>query len=132
MQIVELQKINKLNEKALLLLNNKINVSFYNYFMFNSVEWLIENQEKIEKDFNENMEKLEFYIIMSNDFDERVILINNLKKKGIEEFSRYITSCPFENITSKYMNELKIKYDLFKSIHDDYQTVLYFDRIRRR
>lgn len=132
MIINDLYKVNILNKKALMLLNYEIDKSFYDMYMFNEVSWLLEKQNKIEDDFNNNIEKLEFDIIMNSDFDERITLINNLKKKGIEDFSKYITSCPFKNITSEYLKELKSKFDLFKSIHDEYQTVLYFDRIRRR
>lgn len=108
-----------------------INTEFYNEFMFKSLEWLLKNENKINEDFNTHLEELEFYVINSN-LDERVELILGLKRKGIEDFSKYITSCPFQNITSKFMEELKLKFDLFKSIHDDYQAILYFDRIRRK
>lgn len=132
MIVNELYKLENLNKKATMLLNMiKETREFYDNYMFNQLSWLLDNEERINNDFKKYLNDLEF-VVINSDLEERVNLILALKNKGIEEFSKYITSCPFEYISIKLLNDIRVKFDLFKSITDDYQAIVYFDRIRRR
>ena len=64
MKINELDKINELNEMASILINNGIDNKFYEIYMFNDVNWLLENEEKIRSDYENNKYKCKFYILV--------------------------------------------------------------------
>lgn len=125
-KIKNLYSLNNLNDKCKILLNNSnklsddINPDFYDFYFLNSLDWLIENQKKINNDFYNNLDKLKFDVIFSN-LDERVNIILNIK--DIEEFEEYISS--------KSDFDLQIKFNKFTNIKDDYLKLKYFDSIKR-
>lgn len=124
-KIKNLYSLNILNEKCKILLNNSnkltdINLEFYDFYFLNNLDWLIENQDKINNDFNNNINKMKFDIVYSN-LDERVNIILNIK--DLDEFAEYISS--------KSDFDLQIKFNKFANIKDDYLKLKYFDRIKR-
>lgn len=124
-KIKNLYSLNILNEKCKILLNNSnkltdINLEFYDFYFLNNLDWLIENQDKINNDFNNNINKMKFDIIFSN-LDERVNIILNIK--DLDEFAEYISS--------KSDFDLQIKFNKFANIKDDYLKLKYFDSIKR-
>ena len=62
MKIRKLYLLNVLYEMAATNLNHHVDNKFYNYFMYNDVNWLIDNHEKITKDFLDNYDKYQFDI----------------------------------------------------------------------
>lgn len=129
-KILDLVRINILNKKTILLLNYNIDNNFYDNFMFNNIKWLDENREKIEDDFNKNIEIMRFSIIDS-DLDERVELINDLVNKDICEFNNYINIMPYNELSNKDKEIIEIKFNTFKTF-DSYDRINYFDNIRRK
>ena len=129
MKINDLYEVNILNEKAKLLLNNSIDNDFYDFYFENGADWLKTNKKKIEEDFNNNVEKMKFDIIVNSNLDERITLIKSLKNDTIEEFENYI--CLPTKSERKYLKELKKVFKEFKTIDDDYLLVNYFNRICR-
>lgn len=124
-KIKNLYSLNILNEKCKILLNNSNKLKneiqdFYDFYFLNSLDWLIKNQDKINNDFNNNLDKIKFDIVFSN-LDERVNIILNIK--DIEEFEEYISS--------KSDFDLQIKFNKFANIKDDYLKLKYFDSIKR-
>lgn len=124
-KIKNLYSLNILNEKCKILLNNSnkltdINPDFYDFYFLNNLDWLIENQDKINNDFKNNLDKIKFDVIFSN-LDERVNIILNIK--DLEEFAEYVSS--------KSDFDLQIKFNKFANIKDDYLKLKYFDMIKR-
>lgn len=124
-KIKNLYSLNILNEKCKILLNNSnkladINPEFYDFYFLNNLDWLIENQNKINNDFKNNLDKIKFDVIFSN-LDERVNIILNIK--DLEEFAEYVSS--------KSDFDLQIKFNKFANIKDDYLKLKYFDSIKR-
>lgn len=132
MKIQDLYKINTLDRKAALLLNNNIDNNFYDNYMFKDLEWLLENQNKIESDFNNNIDKLKFDIILNSNLDERVDLIINLKKAPIEEFSNYINYVPYSVLEQSVKDDIRNIFYAFRNINDNYELIEFFDRYRRK
>ncbi len=132
MKIQDLYKINILDRKAALLLNNNIDNSFYDNYMFKDLEWLLENQNKIESDFNNNIDKLKFDIILNSNLDERINLIINLKNGTIEEFSNYINYIPYQNLDQKDKNDMMSLFYEFRKINDTHELIEFFEKFRRR
>lgn len=124
-KIKNLYSLNILNEKCKILLNNSnkladINPEFYDFYFLNNLDWLIENQNKINNDFKNNLDKIKFDVIFSN-LDERVNIILNIK--DLEEFAEYVSS--------KSDFDLQIKFNKFANIKDDYLKLKYFDSVKR-
>lgn len=123
--------IKKLNEKAKLLLNNRIDDEFYDFYMTKGEDWLLNNQEKIESDYNNNIDKMEFNIILSTKLEERNKLICNLVNSDIEEFSKYIDYIPYSILNNKDKKEIEKKFNIFKNFEKDEERINYFDTICR-
>lgn len=124
-KIKNLYSLNVLNEKCKILLNNSNKLQneiqdFYDFYFLNSLDWLIENQDKINQDFYNNINKMKFDIVFSN-LDERVNIILNIT--DLEEFAEYVSS--------KSDFDLQIKFNKFANIKDDYLKLKYFDSIKR-
>lgn len=119
-KIKNLYSLNVLDEKCTILLNNNINPDFYDFYFLNNLDWLLKNQDKINRDFYNNLDKIKFDVIFSN-LDERVNLILNIK--DLEEFEEYVSS--------KSDFDLQIKFNKFANIKDDYLKLKYFDSIKR-
>lgn len=132
MKIKELNEINILKDKTSILLNHNIDSDFYDYFFEKDISWLVENKQKIEKDFTNNLEKMKFDIIINSKLDERYELVKSLKNVSIKEFSKYISFIPFDNLDKSIINDMEAKFDYFKSINDDYQLIQYFNSICRK
>lgn len=132
MKINKLHEINILNTKAGILVNHHIDEDFYDYFFENELNWLLENKDKIENDFNKNIDKLKFDIILNTKLDERIDLILSLKNASIEEFSNYINYIPFATLDKKSKSQVTKYFDEFKSIKDNHDAVRFFERICRK
>lgn len=127
-KIHDLYNLNRLNEKCRILLNNNINLEFYDFYFLNNLDWLIENQDKINNDFNNNINKMKFDIVFSN-LDERVNIILNIK--DLDEFAGYVYFIPFKILKKRKQNKIKKMFAEFQNIKDDYDKLKYFDRIKR-
>ena len=124
-KIKNLYSLNILNEKCKILLNNsnKLNSEiqdFYDFYFLNDLDWLIKNEDKINQDFYNNLDKMKFDIVFSN-LDDRVNIILNIT--DLEEFAEYVSS--------KSDFDLQIKFYKFANIKDDYLKLKYFDSIKR-
>lgn len=122
MKINKLNKINELNEMASALLNNGIDNKFYDYYMLNVVNWLLENEEKIRSDYENNKYKCKFYILVCQNLLDKSKVLNKVIAMGKEELQKYISS-EF-NIDEVYSKLSKTK--------DDYNKLLYFEKVRIR
>lgn len=123
--------IRKLNEKARLLLNNRIDDEFYDFYMMKGDEWLLNNQEKIESDYNNNIDKMKFDIILNTKLEDRNKLICDLVNSDIEEFSKYIDYIPYIILNNKDKKEIEKKFNIFKNFGKDEERINYFDTICR-
>lgn len=132
MKISELTKINTLNEKATLLCNARCDENFYDFYFKKPIEWLLENENKINDDYNNNIDKLKFDIILNTNLDDRCNLILSLKNGTVEEFCNYVNFIPYESLKTAEQNKVTKLYDEFKSIDDDYNSIKYFESICRR
>lgn len=132
MKINNLYKINNLNEKAGMLLNHNIDNDFYDFYMNNEINWLIENEDKINKDFTNNINELKFDIILNSNLDERINLIVELKKASVEEFSNYISHIPFESLKKEEKKNIEKVFEKFNKIDDNYDLIKYFDSVCRK
>ena len=132
MKINKLHEINILNTKAGILVNHHIDEDFYDYYFENDISWLLDNKAKIENDFNKNIDKLKFDVILNTNLDERLDLILSLKKASIEEFSSYINYIPFARLGKKSKNQVTKYFEDFKNIKDNHDTVVFFERICRK
>ena len=130
MIISDLYKLNRLKEISSILLNNKIEPDFYDYYFNNSLNWLLDNQEKIENDLKNNIEKLKFDIIFSK-LEERFELILSLQNATIDEFSKYIDFIPFNVLKKRKQQQIIKKFETFKSLTNDYEKIEYFKKICR-
>lgn len=127
-KIKNLYSLNILNEKCKILLNNNINPDFYDFYFLNNLDWLIENQDKINQDFYNNLDKIKFDVIFSN-LDERVNLILNIK--DLDEFAKCICFAPLKFLKKRKQNEIIKQFNEFNNINNDYLKLKYFDRIKR-
>lgn len=128
MKIENLEKINVLQEKCHLLYPID---SFYDKYWKNDIEWLIINEERINNDFEKNKSKFKFDIILNCKFINNTSEILSLKNASIEEFSNYICFVPFKMSHKKEQSYVMKKFDIFKSISDEWSSVEYFNRIKR-
>ena len=127
-KIKNLYSLNVLNEKCKILLNNNINPDFYDFYFLNNLDWLIENKDKINQDFYNNLDKIKFDVIFSN-LDDRIKLILNIK--DLEEFTQYISIAPFKFLKKKRQNEILKQFNEFSKIKNQYKKLKYFDSIKR-
>lgn len=127
-KIKNLYSLNILNEKCKILLNNNINPDFYDFYFLNSLDWLIKNEDKINQDFYNNLDKIKFDVIFSN-LEDRIKLILNIK--DLEEFTQYISIAPFKFLKKKRQNEILKQFNEFSKIKNQYKKIKYFDSIKR-
>lgn len=127
-KIKNLYSFNVLNEKCKILLNNNINPEFYDFYFLNDLDWLIENQDKINNDFKNNLDKIKFDVIFSN-LDERVNIILNIK--DLDEFAKCICIAPLKFLKKRKQNEIIKQFNEFNNINNDYLKLKYFDRVKR-
>ena len=110
------------------LLNNNNNPDFYDFYFLNNLDWLIENKDKINQDFYNNLDKIKFDVIFSN-LDDRIKLILNIK--DLEEFTQYISIAPFKFLKKKRQYEILKQFNEFSKIKNQYKKIKYFDSIKR-
>lgn len=126
MKIKDLYELNTLHTKAGLLLNNGVNNEFYDLFSWKDLGWLIENKERIEEDFNNNIDKLKFDIIVNTNLSERVDLIINLAYESIDEFCKYMGYVKYEHANKKERAKIEKSFEKFKS-KSEFNRLVYFD-----
>ena len=129
MKVNDLTKLNRLAKISGILLNNNIDNDFYDYYFEHDLSWLFDNEKKIEKDFQDNINKLKFDVILNSNLDERTKLI--LSINDIEEFSNYISIVPFSFLKKRTRNKISKLFDEFMTL-DNYEKVVMFDRICRK
>lgn len=127
-KIQNLYSLNILDEKCKILLNNNINPDFYDFYFLNNLNWLIKNENKINQDFYNNLDKIKFDVIFSN-LDERIDFILTLN--DLEEFAQYIHFIPFKLLNKKKQDEIKKQYEEFQNIQGNFAKIKYFDSIKR-
>lgn len=132
-KIKNLYSLNILNEKCKILLNNSnkltnINPEFYDFYFLNDLDWLIKNENKINQDFYNNLDKIKFDVIFS-DLDERVNIILNIK--DLDEFAKCICFAPLKFLKKRKVNEIIKQFNEFNNINNDYLKLKYFDKIKR-
>ena len=71
LKINDLVKINILEKRCEILLNCRIDDRFYDYYMFNKINWLLENEDKINNDYFNNLDKIKFDVILNSNLNER-------------------------------------------------------------
>lgn len=132
-KIEDLCIINELKEKCSLLDNLKIDEEFYNYYFKNEINFLLKFKEKIERDFQDNLDSLKFDIILNSKFHEDLKnkLILSLKKEDLYDFNNYINFIPFDMLKKSEKNKLENQFNKFKKLND-WESLVYFERIRRR
>ncbi len=132
-KIEDLCIINELKEKCSLLNNLKIDEEFYNYYFKNEINFLLKFKEKIERDFKDNINDLKFDIILNSKFHEDLKnkLILSLKKEDLYDFNNYINFIPFDMLKKSEKNKLENQFNKFKKLND-WESLVYFERIRRR
>lgn len=123
-------RLEELKVKAGLLLNNRVDDEFYDFYMIKGNEWLLNNQERIENDYNNNIEKMKFDIILNTKLEDRNELIDNLVNNDIQEFSKYIDYVPYLILDKKEKKEIENKFNYFKTLNKQ-ERVIYFDTICR-
>lgn len=122
MKIINLDELNKLEQMSRIMLNHNIDNDFYNYYMFNDINWLIENQEKIINDYESNKFKCIFDILINQNILDKTKILNKVISIGKDELKKYIDSS--FNIDEVYSSLINIKYD--------YKKLNYFERVRIR
>ena len=128
---MEIKNMEILERKAAMLLNHNIDNKFYDYYFLNGSDWILENEERINKDYNNNIYLMKFDIILNSDFEERKKLIESLKNVEIDEFSNYLNYIPYETQTKECQMEIQEKFNTFKNINDTNELIKYFDSICR-
>lgn len=68
MKIKNLYLINILEEMASISLNKRINDELYDYYMFNDLEWLLDNAERIINDFYSNINRFSWELEHANEY----------------------------------------------------------------
>lgn len=128
---MEIKNMEILERKAAMLLNHNVDNKFYDYYFLNGSDWILENEERINKDYNNNVYLMKFDIILNSDFEERKKLIESLKNVEIDEFSNYLDYIPYEIQTKECQMEIQEKFNTFKNINDTNELIKYFDSICR-
>ena len=129
LKINDLIKINILEKRCEILLNCRIDDQFYDYYMFNGLNWLLENEKRITNDYFNNLDKIKFDVILNSNLNERFNLI--LKINSLEEFAKYVNFIPFKLLNKRAKNKIEKMFNNFMNIDDEYLKVSYFDRISR-
>lgn len=131
LKINDLVKLDTLEKRCEILLNCRIDDRFYDYYMFNKINWLLENEDKINNDYfnNLNLASVKFHVILNSHLNERFNLI--LKINSLEEFAKYVNFIPFKLLNKRAKNKIEKMFNNFINIDDDYLKVSYFDRISR-
>lgn len=88
MRIKKLYLLNILYEMAATNLNHQIDNNFYDYFMHNDIEWLIDNYQEITRDFVRNYDRYKFdiahnYFKYITDFN--INKLEQIVKRMVEE-----------------------------------------------
>ena len=126
-------KINELREKCKLLCNQSIDREFYDFYFKKGIDFLFENREKIERDFEDNINDLKFDIILNTKFHEELKnkLILSLKKEDLYNFNNYVNFIPFDLLKKSEKIKLENQFKNFKKL-DDWESLVFFERIKRR
>lgn len=132
-KINDLYYLNMLKSKASILLNHNIDNAFYDNFMFNDINWLFNNYEKIESDYQNNLDKLKFDIILNGvNLPETQYFILSLRENDIEEFSNYVNHIPYEILNTEEKSKINKIFEEFKNQSDDYLALKFFDEVERK
>lgn len=119
-------------KKKASLLYNFTDIEFYkeNYIGAN-LSFLLENEERINKDFEDNIGRFKFNILM----DEQLIwsvglrFVNNL---NLEDFSCIVSIIPFSLANKRLQNKLVKQYNEFLNFKNDtYLKVAYLIKNKR-
>ena len=131
LKINDLVKINTLEKRCEILLNCRIDDQFYDYYMYNKLNWLLENEDKINNDYFSNLksDRVKFEVILNSNLNERFDLV--LTIDSLEEFAKYISFIPFKLLKKRDRNAVEKMYNNFISFEDKFLKVNYFNKISR-
>lgn len=124
-KIDELYEIEILKEMCSKMVNVKIKTEFYDYYFLNSLDWLLKNKEKITNDFESNLNKMRFDILVNsyNLYSKYgLMILKQVLKEGKEELKKYI-NLDYITIDEAYNNLIAKK--------SDYARFKYFTRIKK-
>lgn len=125
MKIKDLYDLEKLNEMCGMLLNRRIDDEFYDYFMLKDLSWLLENQEKITNDFENNIEKMRWDILLNSKIINDIYgyqALDSLLKDGVEKLSKYLNN--------EYYDKADEVYNKLINTKDDYLKMAYFKIVK--
>lgn len=125
MKIKDLYDLERLNEMCGMLLNRRIDVEFYDYFMLKDLSWLLENEEKITKDFENNIEKMRWDILLNSKIINDIYgyeALDSLLKDGVEKLSKYLNN--------EYYDKADEVYNKLINTKDDYLKMAYFKIVK--
>lgn len=135
MKINELYKINELEEKCSILAGYS-NDEFYDMFFIKQIEWLLDNEDKINADFSKLLEKnnnsVSFQILLNTNYIDRMESLEKMIKTN--NFDLFLNcTCMFGTKTKdeETLNEKKAQFKYLKSL-ETYDAYIYFERIKRR
>ncbi len=125
MKIKDLYDLERLNEMCSMLLNRRIDDEFYDYFMLKDLSWLLENQEKITNDFENNIEKMRWDILLNSKIINDIYgyqALDSLLKDGVEKLSKYLNN--------EYYDKADEVYNKLINTKDDYLKMAYFKIVK--
>lgn len=125
MKIKDLYDLERLNEMCSMLLNRGIDDEFYDYFMLKDLSWLLENEEKITNDFENNIEKMRWDILLNSKIINDIYgyeALDSLLKDGIEKLSKYLNN--------EYYDKADEVYNKLINTKDDYLKMAYFKIVK--
>lgn len=125
MKIKDLYDLERLNEMCSMLLNRRIDDEFYDYFMLKDLSWLLENEEKITNDFENNIEKMRWDILLNSKIINDIYgyeALDSLLKDGVEKLSKYLNN--------EYYDKADEVYNKLINTKDDYLKMAYFKIVK--
>ena len=125
MKIKDLYDLERLNEMCSMLLNRGIDDEFYDYFMLKDLSWLLENEEKITNDFENNIEKMRWDILLNCKIINDIYgyeALDSLLKDGVEKLSKYLNN--------EYYDKADEVYNKLTNTKDDYLKMAYFKIVK--
>ena len=125
MKIKDLYDLERLNEMCSMLLNRRIDAEFYDYFMLKDLSWLLENEEKITNDFENNIEKMRWDILLNSKIINDIYgyeALDSLLKDGVEKLSKYLNN--------EYYDKADEVYNKLINTKDDYLKMAYFKIVK--
>lgn len=134
MIISDLFQLNILREKCSIL--DRFTED-YDYYFINGLEWLLENQEKINKDFNALFLKksIDFAVLMqSHHLKATEYYFKSLEKLQYDFnlFSKCMNYLPFDILNEKEQRRITKLWESYKKIDNALEKSRFFEENKRR